>query len=118
MESESTFRESVGKEAIIGGDEKDPYYGYMQLSVDNCEAAAAYGIDAHTEKGNIEWGTRLLGKYIDIYGSDYGTVVACYKYGQYFVEDALKDGRSFNKYPEVIDRMRYWEIIIAEELNK
>ena len=58
VETESSFREDIGNEKVLGGAEGGPrYYGYMQLSHQNCVNAAIEGIDAHTPEGNIEWGS-------------------------------------------------------------
>lgn len=82
METESTFREDIGSEKVLGGEEGGPrYYGYMQLSIDNCKRAEDMGIDAHTPEGNIEYSVVLLADYMDKY-NDIKMAVMCYKGGE------------------------------------
>lgn len=82
METESTFREDIGSEKVLGGEEGGPrYYGYMQLSIDNCKRAEDMGIDAHTPEGNIEYSVVLLADYMDTY-NDIKMAVMCYKGGE------------------------------------
>ena len=76
METESSFREDIGTEQVIG---KGGYYGYMQLSQYNCTRAAENGIDPHTKEGNIEWGIRYLSELLHDYNSDPYKAVAGYK---------------------------------------
>ena len=82
METESTFREDVGTEKVLGGTEGGPrYYGYMQLSASNCKRAETqYGLDAHTPEGNIEMGIIYLHElYLE--KQDWAAVIKAYKGG-------------------------------------
>ena len=76
METESSFRDDIGSEQVIG---KGGYYGYMQLSQYNCTRAAENGIDPHTKEGNIEWGIRYLSELLHDYNSDPEKAIAGYK---------------------------------------
>ena len=82
METESTFRDDVGTEKVLGGTEGGArYYGYMQLSASNCKRAETqYGLDAHTPEGNIEMGIIYLHElYIE--KQDWAAVIKAYKGG-------------------------------------
>lgn len=83
IDSESSFRDDIGYEKILGGQAGGArYYGYMQLSKENCKIAETdYGLDAHTPKGNIEMGINLIGIYYNRY-LDYDMVTKCYKSGE------------------------------------
>lgn len=83
METESTFREEVGNETILGGDEGGPrYYGYMQLSLANCVKAEEYALDAHTPEGNIEMAVIILSDLMEVYDNDILMVTMAYKGGE------------------------------------
>lgn len=83
METESTFREDIGNERILGGEEGgERYYGYMQLSMANCIKAKDYALDAHTPEGNIEMGVVILADLMDAYDNDILMVTMAYKGGE------------------------------------
>lgn len=83
METESTFREDIGNEHILGGEEGgERYYGYMQLSMANCIKAKDYALDAHTPEGNIEMGVVILSDLMDAYDNDILMVTMAYKGGE------------------------------------
>lgn len=83
METESTFREDIGNEQILGGEEGgERYYGYMQLSLANCIKAKDYALDAHTPEGNIEMGVVILADLMDAYDNDILMVTMAYKGGE------------------------------------
>lgn len=111
IESESTFRSSVGNEKILGGTEGGSrYYGYMQLSAANCNRAKSeFDLDAHTPEGNIEYGIILISELIEKYG-ELDKVITAYKCGE-SVADA---GKRYKKCDELTDRVMYWQDVIAE----
>lgn len=111
MESESTFREAVGSEKILGGTEGGArYYGYMQLSAANCNRAYKdYGLNAHTKEGNIEMGIILLSSYIEKYG-ELDSVITAYKAGEGYADT----GKKLKVCDEITDRVMYWEEVITE----
>lgn len=76
MDTESSFREDIGSEQVIG---KGGYYGYMQLSQYNCTRALENDIDPHTKEGNIEWGIRYFSELLHDYNSDPEKAIAGYK---------------------------------------
>lgn len=83
METESTFREDIGSEKILGGEEGGPrYYGYMQLSIENCIKARDYALDAHTPEGNIEMAVIILSGLMEDYDNDILMVTMAYKGGE------------------------------------
>ena len=83
METESTFREDIGNEQILGGEEGgERYYGYMQLSLANCIRAKDYALDAHTPEGNIEMGVVILADLMNAYDNDILMVTMAYKGGE------------------------------------
>lgn len=83
METESTFREDIGNEQVLGGEEGGPrYYGYMQLSIENCMKAKDFAIDAHTPEGNIEMAAIILSDLMNVYDNDILMVTMCYKGGE------------------------------------
>lgn len=80
MDTESSFRDDIGSEKVLGGTEGGArYYGYMQLSAANCESALKDGIDPHTRTGNIEAGIRYFGLLLHKYDSDPALAIAEYK---------------------------------------
>jgi len=83
METESTFREDIGNEQVLGGEEGgERYYGYMQLSLANCIKAKDYALDAHTPEGNIEMAVIILSDLMDAYEGDILMVTMAYKGGE------------------------------------
>lgn len=92
MYTESSFIEDIGNEKILGGEEGGPrYYGYMQLSWDNCERAKQYGLDAHTPEGNIEMAAMILAEKYDKYGS-WEYALAAYKGGDGYADSYKTKG--------------------------
>lgn len=92
MYTESSFREDIGTEKVLGGEEGGPrYYGYMQLSWDNCERAKQYGLDAHTPEGNIEMAAMILAEKYDKYGS-WEYALAAYKGGDGYADSHKAKG--------------------------
>lgn len=92
MYTESSFREDIGTEKVLGGEEGGQrYYGYMQLSWDNCERAKQYGLDAHTPEGNIEMAAMILAEKYDKYGS-WEYALAAYKGGDGYADSHKAKG--------------------------
>jgi len=80
MDTESSFRDDIGSEKVLGGTEGGArYYGYMQLSAANCESALKDGIDPHTRTGNIEAGIRYFSLLLHQHDSDPEKAIAAYK---------------------------------------
>ena len=114
VETESSFREDIGTEKVLGGAEGGPrYYGYMQLSHQNCVNAAIEGIDAHTPDGNIEWGCKLLKRYYDKYES-WESAIMCYKHGEGGAEPFIKDGKVSMACKNVMEKRSKWLDILYE----
>lgn len=114
VETESSFREDIGTEKVLGGAEGGPrYYGYMQLSAQNCNAAANEGIDAHTPEGNIEWGCKLLRRYYDKYES-WESAIMCYKHGEGGAEPFIKNGKVSTPCKNVMEKRSKWLDILYE----
>ena len=114
VETESSFREDIGNENVLGGAEGGPrYYGYMQLSHQNCVNAAIEGIDAHTPEGNIEWGCKLLKRYYDKYES-WESAVMCYKHGEGGAESFIKNGKVSMACKNVMEKRSKWLDILYE----
>lgn len=108
VETESSFREDIGSEKVLGGAEGGPrYYGYMQLSHQNCVNAAIEGIDAHTPEGNIEWGCKLLRRYYDKYES-WESAVMCYKHGEGGAEPFIKNSKVSTPCKDVMEKRSKW----------
>lgn len=90
MDTESDFREDIGTEKVLGGKGKNRYYGYCQLSIENCRRIQNdYHVDPHTPLGNIEAGCIMLHELIDKYSNDewseeylYTYVITCYRAGE------------------------------------
>ena len=114
VETESSFREDIGTEKVLGGAEGGPrYYGYMQLSAQNCEAAKKEGIDAHTPEGNIEWGCKLLRGYSLKYGS-WEAAIMCFKHGEGGAEPFIKNGKVSTPCKNVMEKRSKWLDILYE----
>lgn len=114
IETESSFREDIGTEKVLGGAEGGPrYYGYMQLSNQNCVNAAIEGIDAHTPEGNIEWGCKLLRRYYDKYES-WESAIMCYKHGEGGAEPFIKNGKVSTPCKNVMEKRSKWLDILYE----
>lgn len=92
MYTESSMREDIGTEKVLGGEEGGPrYYGYMQLSAENCDRAKQYGLDAHTPEGNIEMAAMILSEKYDKYGS-WEYALAAYKGGDGYADSHKAKG--------------------------
>lgn len=107
MESESSFNKNVGNEKILGSEGERKYYGYMQLSADNCNKAEQNGINAHTPEGNIEWGIKLMSDYIKKY-NEVEAVISAYKCG----EGAADSGKRVNC-DKIIERTMYFSELLG-----
>ena len=104
MDTESSFRKDIGTEKVLGGSEDGPrYYGYMQLSAENCKNAIEAGIDPHTEKGNIEWGIRYLSDLLHRHDSDIPKAIAAYKGTSNTEHKSVK--KVMAKYDEYCEKM-------------
>ena len=95
MESESSFREDIGSEKVLGGEEGGPrYYGYMQLSADNCnKASTIYALDAHTPEGNIEMAVLILSGYLEKYDNDWEKAIMAYKGGEGYADSMIANNK-------------------------
>lgn len=95
MESESSFREDIGSERVLGGEEGGPrYYGYMQLSADNCDKAAnTYALDAHTPEGNIEMAVLMLSGYLEKYDNNWEYAIMAYKGGEGYADSMIANNK-------------------------
>lgn len=92
METESSFRSDIGNEEVLGGEEGGArYYGYMQLSIENCLKAEEYGLNAHEPAGNIEMGIKILGSLLLDYDEEWEAVTA-YKGGVGYLESCKAKG--------------------------
>lgn len=117
VETESSFREDIGSEKVLGGSEGGPrYYGYMQLSHQNCVNAAIEGIDAHTPEGNIEWGCKLLRGYYDKYDS-WEAAIMCFKHGEGGAEPFIKNGNTSMACKNVMEKRSKWLDILYYDNN-
>ena len=115
MESESSFRDDIGSEKVLGGEEGgDRYYGYMQLSWNNCERAKSYALDAHTPEGNIDMAVILMSGYMETYG-DVEMAVMCYKCGEGGAKANKEKGFMLPAAEKVADRAEYYKILLEEE---
>ena len=114
METESTFREDIGNEQVLGGEEGGPrYYGYMQLSLANCVKAEDYALDAHTPEGNIEMAVIILSDLMEVYDHDILMVTMCYKGGEGAAKSWREQGyvlpiayvvlENYEKYKEMLE---------------
>lgn len=105
-ESESTFRTDIGTEKLLGGNEGGSrFYGYMQLSEYNCvRAKEIFNIDAHTEAGNLEYGTILLAELVSKY-NELDAVITAYKSG----ESVADSGYRLDCCDYITDRVMFWE---------
>lgn len=95
MESESSFREDIGTERVLGGEEGGPrYYGYMQLSADNCNrASTTYALDAHTPEGNIEMAVLILSGYLEKYDNNWEHAIMAYKGGEGYADSMIANNK-------------------------
>lgn len=95
MESESSFRADIGSEKVLGGEEGGPrYYGYMQLSADNCnKASTIYALDAHTPEGNIEMAVLILSGYLEKYYNNWEHAIMAYKGGEGYADSMIANNK-------------------------
>lgn len=115
MESESSFRGDIGNEFILGGDESAHYYGYMQLSADNCnKASSTYALDAHKPEGNIEMAIILLSGYLQDYDGDVEKAIMAYKGGKGYADQMISAGKTSSAAEKVATRAEYYDILIKE----
>lgn len=92
MDTESSFRDDIGNEDVLGGEEGGArYYGYFQLSADNCQKATEYGLDAHTPEGNIEMGIKILGNLL-LDTDEEWEAIAAYKGGAGYLQSCKEKG--------------------------
>ena len=95
MESESSFRADIGSEKVLGGEEGGPrYYGYMQLSADNCNKAEnTYALNPHTPEGNIEMAVLMLSGYLEKYDNDWENAIMAYKGGEGYADSMIANNK-------------------------
>ena len=104
MYTESTFRDDIGNEKVLGGEEGgERYYGYMQLSAGNCHIANEYGLDAHTPEGNIEMACIILSNKYDKYGC-WEYALAAYKGGDGFADSWKAKGEIPSNVKKILDK--------------
>ena len=115
MESESSFREDIGSEKILGGEEGGPrYYGYMQLSADNCEKAAnTYALNAHTPEGNIEMAVLMLSGYLEKYDNDWENAIMAYKGGEGYADSMIIAGKTSDAAINVTNRACHYGVLLG-----
>ena len=115
MESESSFRADIGSEKVLGGEEGGPrYYGYMQLSADNCEKAAnTYALDAHTPEGNIEMAVLILSGYLEKYDNDWDKAIMAYKGGESYADSMIIAGKTSDAAINVTNRACHYGVLLG-----
>lgn len=115
MESESSFRADIGSEKFLGGEEGGPrYYGYMQLSADNCEKAAnTYALDPHTPEGNIEMAVLMLSGYLEKYDNDWEKAIMAYKGGEGYADSMIEAGKTSNAAINVTNRACHYGVLLG-----
>ena len=119
MESESSFREDIGSEKVLGGEEGGPrYYGYMQLSKDNCERAAnTYALDAHTPEGNIEMAVLILSGYLEKYDNDWEKAIMAYKGGEGYADSMIAKGEVSGSAIAVTNRACWYAVQLGKRIE-
>ena len=119
MESESSFREDIGSERVLGGEEGGPrYYGYMQLSKDNCEKAAnTYALDAHTPEGNIEMAVLILSGYLEKYDNDWEWAVMAYKGGEGYADSMIEAEKVSQAAIDVTNRACHYGVLLGKRME-
>ena len=119
MESESSFGADIGSEKVLGGEEGGPrYYGYMQLSADNCERAAnTYALDAHTPEGNIEMAVLMLSGYLEKYDNDWEKAVMAYKGGEGYADSMIAAGKTIDGAINVTNRAYHYRALLDSWKN-
>ncbi len=115
MESESSFREDIGTERVLGGEEGGPrYYGYMQLSADNCEKAAnTYALDPHIPEGNIEMAVLMLSGYLEKYDNDWDKAIMAYKGGEGYADLMIASGKTSNAAINVTNKACHYGVLLG-----
>ena len=115
MESESSFRSDIGNEKILGGEDGGPrYYGYMQLSWDNCEKAELFALKPHTPEGNIEYAIIILSNYMEDYENDISKAIMCYKGGEGAAKSWIESGYVLPTAKKVEERTGYFRSLLEE----
>ena len=119
MESESSFREDIGSEKVLGGEEGGPrYYGYMQLSKDNCERAAnTYALDAHTPEGNIEMAVLILSGYLEKYDNNWENAIMAYKGGEGYADSMIIKGKVSDAAINVTNRACHYGVLLGKRME-
>lgn len=119
MESESSFRADIGSEKVLGGEEGGPrYYGYMQLSADNCEKAAnTYALDPHTPEGNIEMAVLMLSGYLEKYNNDWENAIMAYKGGEGYADSMISRGEVSGSAIAVTNRACYYGVLLGKRME-
>ena len=119
MESESSFRDDIGSEKVLGGSEGGPrYYGYMQLSADNCEKAAnTYALDAHTPEGNIEMAVLILSGYLEKYDNNWENAIMAYKGGEGYADSMIIKGEVSGPAIAVTNRACYYGVLLGKRME-
>jgi len=119
MESESSFREDIGSEKVLGGEEGNPrYYGYMQLSADNCEKAAnTYALDAHTPEGNIEMAVLILSGYLEKYDNNWENAIMAYKGGEGYADSMIIAGKTSDAAINVTNRACHYGVLLRKRME-
>lgn len=115
MDTESSFRSDIGNEDVLGGEEGGArYYGYFQLSADNCNKATEYGLDAHTPEGNIEMGIKILGNLL-LDTDEEWEAIAAYKGGAGYLKDCKEKGVIPKTAQNVLAKKAKYEAMIKGE---
>jgi len=115
MDTESSFRSDIGNEEVLGGkDGGARYYGYMQLSIENCLRAEEYGLDAHTPEGNIEMGIKILGNLLLDYDEEWEAITA-YKGGAGYLQSCKSKGIIPETTKNVLSKKAKYEAMIKGE---
>ena len=119
MESESSFRDDIGSEKVLGGEEGGPrYYGYMQLSKDNCERATnTYALDAHTPEGNIEMAVLILSGYLEKYDNDWEKAIMAYKGGEGYADSMIAKGEVSGPAIAVTNRACWYAVQLGKRIE-
>lgn len=115
MESESSFIADIGSEKVLGGEEGGPrYYGYMQLSADNCEKAAnTYALNPHTPEGNIEMAVLMLSGYLEKYDNDWEKAIMAYKGGEGYADSMIAAGKTSDAAINVTNRACHYGVLLG-----
>lgn len=119
MESESSFRADIGSEKVLGGEDGGPrYYGYMQLSADNCtKAENIYALNPHTPEGNIEMAVLMLSGYLEKYDNDWEKAIMAYKGGEGYADSMISRGEVSGSAIAVTNRACYYRVLLDSWKN-